>query len=157
MLKNIEIYCANTDTTCSFPMGTTLLEISKAMQINLKEPILGAYVNNRVKPLDFELVKPKHIRFFDYSNRDGQRLYLRTLSFVLFAAVKNIWPDATLKIDHAISKGYYCEIDGLEKPLTEEDIWLIKEEMQTIVNQDIPIERKTVQASRLSKRSATKG
>jgi uridine kinase len=148
MLKNIEIYCANTDTTCSFPMGTTLLEISKAMQINLKEPILGAYVNNRVKPLDFELVKPKHIRFFDYSNRDGQRLYLRTLSFVLFAAVKNIWPDATLKIDHAISKGYYCEIDGLEKPLTEEDIWLIKEEMQTIVNQDIPIERKTVQASK---------
>ena len=148
MLKNIEIYCANTDTTCSFPMGTTLLEISKAMQINLKEPILGAYVNNRVKPLDFELVKPKHIRFFDYSNRDGQRLYLRTLSFVLFAAVKNIWPDATLKIDHAISKGYYCEIDGLEKPLTEEDIWLIKEEMQTIVKQDIPIERKTVQASK---------
>ena len=148
MLKNIEIYCANTDTTCSFPMGTTLLEISKAMQINLKEPILGAYVNNRVKPLDFELVKPKHIRFFDYSNRDGQRLYLRTLSFVLFAAVKNIWPDATLKIDHAISKGYYCEIDGLDKPLGEEDIWLIKEEMQTIVNQDIPIERKTVQASK---------
>lgn len=148
MLKNIEIYCANTDTTCSFPMGTTLLEISKAMQINLKEPILGAYVNNRVKPLDFELVKPKHIRFFDYSNRDGQRLYLRTLSFVLFAAVKNIWPDATLKIDHAISKGYYCEIDGLDKPLGEEDIWLIKEEMQTIVKQDIPIERKTVQASK---------
>lgn len=144
MIKNIEIYCVNSNTTCEFPLGTTLQEIVDKMKIRLNGPILGAYVNHRVKPLDFELVKPKRIQFFDYSNRDGQRMYLRTLSFVLFTAVKNLWPDAQLKIDHAISKGYYCTIDGLNRPLTDEDIWVIKEEMNTIIDANYPVERKMI-------------
>lgn len=141
MIKKVEIYCANNNTSCEFPLGTTLQEVADEMKIELNNPILGAYVNNRVKPLDYELVKPKHIRFFDYSNRDGQRIYLRTLSFVLFTAVRNLWPDAQLKIDHAISKGYYCEIEGLDKAITDEDIWMIKEEMNTIIKADYPVER----------------
>jgi len=143
-MKNIEIYCVNTGTSDTFPLGTTLSEIAQKMKIVLEGPICGAYVNNRVKPMDFELVKPKQIEFFDYSNRDGQRLYLRTLSFIFYAALKNIWPTAKLKIDHAISKGYYCSIEELDHVLTEEDVWLIKEEMKNLVRQNLPIERKAL-------------
>ena len=143
-MKNIEIYCINIDTSEFFPLGTTLSEIAKKMGIALEGPICGAYVNHRVKPMDFELVKPKQIEFFDYSNRDGQRIYLRTLSFILFVAVKNLWPDARMKIDHAISKGYYCTIEELDHALTEEDIWLIKEEMKHLIRQNLPVERKAM-------------
>ena len=143
-MKNIEIYCINTDTSEFFPLGTTLSEIAKKMGIALAGPICGAYVNHRVKPMDFELVKPKQIEFFDYSNRDGQRIYLRTLSFIFFVAVKNIWPDARTKIDHAISKGYYCTIEELDHTLSEEDIWLIKEEMKNLIRQNLPVERKAM-------------
>ena len=143
-MKNLEIYCVNTGTCDSFPLGTTLSEIAKKMDISLVGPICGAYVNNRVKPMDFELVKPKRIEFFDYTNRDGQRLYLRTLSFILFAAVKNLWPEARLKIDHAISKGYYCRIEELDHQLTEEDIWQVKEEMKSLIHQNLMIERKAM-------------
>lgn len=143
-MKNIEIYCINKDTSALFPLGTMLSEIAKKMGIALEGPICGAYVNHRVKPMDFELVKPKQIEFFDYSNRDGQRIYLRTLSFILFVAVKNIWPDARMKIDHAISKGYYCTIEELDHTLSEEDIWLIKEEMKHLIRQNLPVERKAM-------------
>ncbi len=143
-MKNIEIYCINTDTSEFFPLGTTLSEIAKKMGVTLESPICGAYVNHRVKPMDFELVKPKQIEFFDYSNRDGQRIYLRTLSFIFFVAVKNIWPDARTKIDHAISKGYYCTIEELDHTLSEEDIWLIKEEMKNLIRQNLPVERKAM-------------
>jgi uridine kinase len=143
-MKNFEIYCVNTDTTGTFSLGTTLAEIAKEMGITLEGPICGAYVNHRVKPMDFELVKPKRIEFFDYSNPDGQRLYLRTLSFIMYAAVKNLWPEVRLKIDHAISKGYYCRIEELDHQLTEEDIWLIKEEMKNLIQQDLPVERNTL-------------
>lgn len=143
-MKNIEIFCVNTGTSDTFSLGTTLAEIAAKMEINLDGPICGAYVNNRVKPLDFELVKPKRIEFFDYSNRDGQRIYLRTLSFIFFCAVKNLWPDAKLKIDHAISKGYYCTIEDLDHPLGDEDIWLLREEMKSLVNQNLPIARKAM-------------
>ncbi len=143
-MKNIEIYCVNTGTNGIFPLGTTLTEIATKMGITLEGPICGAYVNHRVKPMDFELVKPKQIEFFDYSNRDGQRIYLRTLSFILYAAVKNLWPDARLKIDHAISKGYYCSIEELDHPLTDEDVWQITEEMKSLIRSNLPVERKAL-------------
>ena len=143
-MKNIEIYCINTDTRDFFPLGTTLSEIATKMGITLEGTICGAYVNNRVKPMDFELVKPKQIEFFDYSNRDGQRIYLRTLSFIFYTAVKNLWPDARLKIDHAISKGYYCSIEELDHTLNEEDIWQIKEEMNNLIRLNLPVERKSM-------------
>ena len=140
-MKKIEIFCANTGSSEFFPLGTTLAEIAQSMNIKLEGAICGAYVNHRVKPLDFELVKPKQIEFIDYSNRDGQRIYLRTLSFILYLAVKNLWPEARLKIDHAISKGYYCSLEELDHQLTEEDIWQIREEMKSIVRQDLPVTR----------------
>lgn len=140
-MKNIEIYCVNTGTSDIFPLGTTLSEIARKMKIILEGPICGAYVNNRVKPMDFELVKPKQIEFFDYSNRDGQRLYLRTLSFIFYAALKNLWPSAKLKIDHAISKGYYCTIEELDHALCEEDVRQIKGEMKKLIRKNLPIER----------------
>jgi uridine kinase len=143
-MKNIEIYCVNSGTSDFFPLGTTLEEVARKMGIALAGNICGAYVNNRVKPMDFELVKPKQIEFFDYSNRDGQRIYLRTLSFILYAAVKNLWPEARLKIDHAISKGYYCSIEELDHQLTEKDIRLLKEEMKSLIMQNLPVERKTL-------------
>ena len=144
MVKNIEIRCVNSDTNCEFPLGTTLGEIAKSLSVETIQPILGAFVNHRPKPLDYEMVKPRMVQFIDYSWRDGQRMYLRTLSFILYAAVRNLWPDARLKIDHAISKGYYCEIEGLEQTFTEEDVWSIKDEMRSIINQDITIERKMI-------------
>jgi len=143
-MKKIEIYCVNTGSSGIFPLGTTLSEIAAKMGVTLDGKICGAYVNNRVKPLDFELVKPKQIEFIDYANRDGQRIYLRTLSFIFYVAVKNLWPDARLKIDHAISKGYYCSIEELDHTLTEADIWQIREEMKSLVEQDLPIERKAM-------------
>ena len=144
MVKKVEIRFVNSDKSCVFPLGTTLGEIAKSLSVETKLPILGAFVNHRPKPLDYEMVKPRMVQFIDYSWRDGQRMYLRTLSFILYAAVRNLWPDARLIIDHAISKGYFCEIEALEKTFTEEDVWSIKEEMKSIVRQDITVERRMI-------------
>jgi len=144
MAKNIEIRCVNSDTTSEFPLGITLGEIAQLLSVESKKPILGAYVNHRPKPMDYEMVKPRVVEFIDYSCRDGQRMYLRTLSFILYAAVRNLWPDARLVIDHAISKGYFCELEGLQRTFTEEDVWLIADEMKSIISQNIPVERKMI-------------
>lgn len=144
MAKNIEIKCVNTNTDHEFPLGTTLGDIAQFLSVETKEPILGAFVNHRAKPLDYEMVKPRMVEFIDYSYRDGQRMYLRTLSFILYAAVRNLWPEVSLKIDHAISKGYFCEIEGMERTFKEEDAWSIVEEMKSIIRQDLPVRRKMI-------------
>ena len=144
MIKHIEIKCVNSNSDCEFPLGTTLAEVAVLLKVRTSEPILGAYVNHRPKPLDYELVKPRLVEFIDYSYRDGQRMYLRTLSFILFAAVRNLWPETQLKIDFAISKGHYCELEDFGRTFTEEDARQLSEEMKSIIRKDLQVERKMV-------------
>ena len=64
-MKSIEIKCVNSNSDSEFPLGTTLAEIARVLRIQTNEPILGAYVNHRPKPLDYDLVKPRVVEFID--------------------------------------------------------------------------------------------
>jgi uridine kinase len=91
--------------------------------------------------MSFVFVKNKKVEFIDYSHPDGMRLYVRSLFFILFAAVREVFPEVKLKMMHGISRGYYCELAGLESQLTDSDIFAIKSEMQALVERDIPFEK----------------
>jgi uridine kinase len=81
------------------------------------------------------------VEFIDYSHPDGLRLYVRSLFFVLYAAVREVFPQVKLKMMHGISRGYYCELAGLERPITDSDIFAIKSEMRQFVGKNIPFEK----------------
>lgn len=137
-MNTIDIYCVNTGHKKTYPLGVTLMEIKNDCGVRLKNPILGALVNNRIKELTFVVVKSKKVEFIDYSHPDGMRLYVRSLIFVLYAAVREVFPQVKLKMMHGISRGYYCELAGLERPITDSDIFAIKSEMQQWVEKDVP-------------------
>ena len=140
-MNSIDIYCVNTGTKKTYPLGVTLMEIKDDFDVKLKNPIIGALVNNKVKELSFVFVKTKKVQFIDYSNSDGMRLYVRSLFFILYVAVREVFPQVKLKMMHGISRGYYCELTGLERPITESDIFAIKKEMKKIVAKDIPFRK----------------
>jgi uridine kinase len=140
-MSTVDIYCVNTGEKRVYPMGVTLQEIKDDFHVKLDNPILGALVNNKVKELSFVFVKNKKVEFIDYSHPDGMRLYVRSLFFILFAAVREIFPQVKLKMMHGISRGYYCELAGLERPITDSDIFAIKSEMQQLVGRNIPFEK----------------
>jgi len=140
-MTTFDIYCVNTGTKRTYPIGVTLMDIKDDFDIKLKNPIIGALVNNKVKELSFVVVKNKKVEFIDYSNPDGVRMYVRSLIFVLYAAVKEIMPEIKLKMMHGISRGYYCELSGLDRPILESDILAIKSEMEHLVLRDISFEK----------------
>lgn len=141
-MKEVEIYCKNTQSTHGYPLGTSLFEISKDLNIQLENTVAGALVNNQAKELTFCVVKPKRIEFFDVSHRDGIRMYIRSLIFVMYAAVKEVFPDVVLRIDHGISNGYYCELNGLGSEISESDIFAIQHEMNRLIEKDLPFIKK---------------
>jgi uridine kinase len=141
-MKQVEIYCKNTNSTHLYPLGISLLEISRDLKIKLENRVCGAVVNNQVKELSFCVVKAKRIEFFDVSHPDGVRLYVRSLIFVMYAAVTKVLPDVQLRIQNGISNGYFCELNGLERDISEEDIGAIKQEMQAIIDRDLPFIKK---------------
>ena len=143
-MKTVKIYCENTKETRNYPMGITLEEIKNDFQIKLANPVCGALVNHKVKELSFSVVKAKRICFIDYSHPDGRRLYVRSLLFLLYVAVREIFPQVKLRVMHGISQGYYCELSGLERQLTESDIFQLKNEMQQWILQDLPFEKRGI-------------
>lgn len=140
-MNTIDIYCVNTGEKRVYPLGITLEEIKDDFQVKLDNPILGALVNNKVKELSFVFVKNKKVEFIDYTHPDGLRLYVRSLFFILVAAVKEVFPEVKLKMMHGISRGYYCELAGLNRAITDSDVFAIKSEMRQLVDRDIPFEK----------------
>lgn len=141
-MKQVEIFCKNTNSTCTYPLGTSLLEISNDLKIKAENMVCGAIVNNQIRELSFCLVKPKQIEFIDVSHPDGMRLYIRSLIFVLYAAVKETFPEVQLKIQNGISNGYFFEINGLDREITDSDIFTITHEMKSLIARDIPFIKK---------------
>lgn len=148
-MRTIEILCENTNQYKEYPLGTTLLEIANDMNIKMQFPVCGALVNNKVRELVFEVVKPKNIRFIDYTSSDGKRFFTRSLFFILYAAVKDLLPNAQLKIDHSISWGFYCELENIDVPLNQQLIEHIKSRMKEIIAADLPFERKGKQMEKI--------
>ena len=141
-MKTVEIFCRNTNTTKSYPLGTSLLEISEDLNIKLENMVCGAIVNNQIRELSFCLVKPKQIEFIDISHPDGNRLYTRSLIFVLHAAMKEVFPDVGIRIQNSISNGYFFELNGFNRPVTESDVFTITQEMKSLISKNITFIKK---------------
>jgi len=137
-MKQVEIYCHNTQTRHSYPLGTSLLEICRDLDIRSDNTICGAIVNHQVRELSFCVVKPKNIEFFDVAHPDGMRMYIRSLIFVLYVAVKEIFPKAKLIIQKGISNGYFCELENFEGEISEEDIEQLKSRVKSLIDEDLP-------------------
>ena len=140
--KKVEIYCENNQVKKSYPIGITLEEIKEDLNIKLPNQVLGAIVNNRAKELPYCVVKSKRIFFIDYSHEEGRRLYVHSLMFLLYAAVRNVFPESRLKIVAGISNGYYCSLKSKRRKLTDEDIESIIKGMNDLVIKDVPFQKK---------------
>ena len=151
MESTITVYCKNTHSYHEVPRGISLIELKDLLGIQLPYPIIAAHVNYKVENLDFLLYKPKDVEFLDASSPSGMRVYVRTLNMVLACAVNELYPEMDLRVEHPISKGYYCTLqwhqnkeevpeDEKQPPVvTKEMVLAIKERMQQIVAEDRPI------------------
>ena len=137
----IPVYCTNTGEYYNVPRGSNLLEIYKSIGLKLKYPVVAAMVNYKLEDLGYYVYKPKNVEFVDCSSSAGMRCYVRTLSMVLSAAIHELIPCGDLRIEHPISKGYYCKVlcNDEEMPITEQQVSQIKARMQEIISADMPI------------------
>lgn len=139
MNKNVTIYCKNTKSFHDYPIGTSLTEIYSDLNIQLPYQVVAARVNYKVESLNFLVYKPKDIEFIDLSSSSGMRVYVRTLSMILSKAIFELYPDAYLRIEHPISKGYYCRVENAGVPLDQKFIDSLKKRINEIVTSDRPV------------------
>lgn len=157
MLGSIRIYCKNNKQYYDIPCGTSILELYHLIGLELKYPVVAARVNYKLQNLNFLIYKPKDIEFLDASSSGGMRCYVRTLSMIMGCAVKELNESYDLRIEHPISKGYFCTIrdnKGDKVTIDANFIAAIKERMKQIIAEDRPIiaeEKQTKEVIRLFK------
>jgi len=78
------------------------------------------------------------IELIGFGTELGIKIYTRTLQFIFIKVALELFPQAKITIEHAISKSVYGELHK-EIPLNENDIDKIKIKMQEIINKDVPI------------------
>ena len=136
----IQIRCKNNKKTQNVPIGSTLSEIFRELNLNMDYGPLSAKVNNKVEGLHFRVYHDKDIEYLDITSPSGARAYTRTLFFVLCKAVHDLWPGADVVIDIPVSNGYYCNIE-IGRPVTQYDADLVRRRMQQIIDAAMPIRR----------------
>lgn len=148
MEPTITIFCKNTGAYHDVPRGISLIELKDQLGIQLKYPIIAAHVNYKVENLNFLMYKPKDVEFLDASSPTGMRVYVRTLNMVLACAIHELYPSMDLRIEHPISKGYYCTLQWHSHSedtqhnspvVTANMVAAIKQRMQQIIAEDRPI------------------
>ncbi|MCK9160979.1 MAG: nucleoside kinase, partial [Bacteroidaceae bacterium] len=89
--------------------------------------------------------------FLDITSPSGMRAYFRSICFVLYKAVCELYPGCKLYIEHPVSKGYFCNLD-IKREIELEDVKRIKQRMIEIINENISfhrIECKTTEAVKI--------
>ena len=133
----LQIYCKNTNSTKSFPEGSSLLTIYTGFNLQMPYGPVSAKVNNKVESLDFRVYYNKDVEFLDITSASGMRTYVRSLCFVLVKAVEELYPEGSISLEHPVSKGYYCNLH-LDRGIGLDDVMRIKQKMQEIIHADIP-------------------
>ncbi len=143
----VNIFCVNTQTSRTFPEGTTLLDMLPEFlpELSTSRQIIAAKVNNVCQGLKYRAFNSRQVEFIDYTSYIGRSVYCSSLCFLLCKAVLDEFPQGKIVLRRPISKGYFCAIDKNDgSSLLQGDVDRINARMKEMVKQDIPFRRHEV-------------
>ncbi|MBN2190959.1 MAG: nucleoside kinase [Candidatus Aureabacteria bacterium] len=107
-------------------------------RIRLSPPPIAAIIDNCLFDLDYKLKTDSAVELISYRDRVGASVYRRSLSFILHASVKSLFPKSRLVIGQSISNGYYYDFEDPKIKMTQVSLKKIKNRMHEIIKQRIP-------------------
>ncbi|HDQ72949.1 MAG TPA: nucleoside kinase [Chloroflexi bacterium] len=126
------------------PAGTPLETYVQAAVGQRGVPIIAALVDGKLRELTYPIERDVSVTPLYLADSDGVRIYRRSLSFLLVAAVRELFPDAQIFVDYTLPfGGYFCQVRGRDS-FTSEELARLKAHMQDIVEQDDLIKREFV-------------
>lgn len=133
-------------STREYPEGTRFLEIAKEFQRHYENDIVLVISDGKLLELYKTLEKDCFLRFLTTGDDIGLKTYRRSMSLMLVKAVYDTAGHDRIRkvrIHYAAGQGYYCTIDG-DIGLNEVFLRQVEETMHRIVEQDLPIEKRSI-------------
>lgn len=138
-------------TKIRFVKTITPMKIAQKIGIGLAKSAVAAKVNGKIVDLNSEINKDAEIKILTDKDKESLDVLRHSTAHVLADAVKKIYPNAKLGIGPAIETGFYYDFD-LKQPFKPGDLKRIEEEMQKIIDADIPFEKINLTKARALKK-----
>lgn len=122
-----------------------IVNIDKPMKVIdiLKEEctnnIIACKCNNQIRALNYIIDKDTKIDLIDASDKDGIKIYIRAIMYIMSKAFNELYPSALISINYQLNHSMYCEIDNME--VTEEMLKKVSKRMKEIIDNDIEIKK----------------
>ncbi len=139
----------------------TLFDMVKELGLltgKLSEDPIAAKISGRVFTLNYIPLRQKDVtpdkqsvrkamaasggavHLLRYSDPQGRDAYTRTAQFVMFLAIKRLWPKCEAKMSCTMGTGLYVKVTGADGFSAA----ALKEEVQRIVDEDITLHRRKI-------------
>lgn len=126
------------------PVGTTLEAFLRVARPDEDDPVVAAVVDGELRELTWPVTRDADVRPVTLSERDGMRVYQRSLTFLLVVAARDLFPEATVTVTHSVALGgFFCQVEG-RAPFTREELVRLEQRMWELVEADLPIVRQEV-------------
>ena len=135
-MAKIQVFCENIDQYVVVDGGETLAAI--AARIGLDFNPICALVNNKNEGLHYPVYAPKRVKFLSRESSNGTRVYVRSLCMMLYCALRRLYPEAVLKIEHTIGGGHFCRVSGVD--VTDDFLRKVMAEMTALQIADLPFQ-----------------
>ncbi len=127
--------------TLEGPVGTTVETFLRVAFPDPPVPYIVALVDGKLRELTYAVKRDCKVEPINLSQSDGVRVYRRSLSFLMMAVARKLFPDAEIFVDHSLPfGGYFCEVRN-RAPFTDAELQTISDEMRRMVEADLPIAR----------------
>lgn len=121
-----------------FTAGTTIADIIEAFFPHRCPQPIAAYMNGRVRPLNWAPDQDCTLRILDYTDDMGRRIYERSLRFLFLLAVRDVLPGIRVRIEHSAGYGIFINV---HTALTKEIIQTIEQRMRQLRDAALPFVR----------------
>ena len=121
--------------------GTKAGEVLSLLDIKDKG-VLAVKVNNSIRNLDYPMCENSTMVPVRYESSDGYRIYIRTVKFMLYMALKRLYPTLDIEVCNTIGGIIYFICKNME--FTNDMAVELLKEMRTIVKNDSKFERRLV-------------
>lgn len=131
-------------TTREFPTGTRVAHVLSETGYTVDgEATIAVLANNELTSLYYRLDVNTKLEAVTMSTTEGQRVYRRSLCFLLAMAAQDVCPDRHLVIGHSLGNGYYYRFED-EDRVDDADVARLEKRMRELVEEDLPIVRRLV-------------
>ncbi len=140
--------------------GQTLLELVRELKLDcpkLSCRPLAAKIAGEVFTLNYIPLREKDVQerstirrameasggevhLLRYADEAGREVYTRTAQFVIFLAIRELWPSATAKISCTLGRSVYIQV----QEAADFSVTALKDRVKRIISQEIPLIRKRI-------------